>query len=144
MLFAPECFWVFEGRPLFGWFLKNFPSSPLCTFSQNGAFGWPCENIHNLAIGALLDPHLRQNLSQSLHFKCILNKRWGYLRQCASGPFKRGHLFGRYLKNILWSPLCTFSENAASGRSSENCHDLAIRAILEPLFAPQCFPVFAD
>ena len=65
------------------------------------------------------------------------------MRQCAFGPFKRGLLFGRFLRNFPWSPVCTFSENAAFGWPYKNCHTLAIRAFLEPLFAPKSFLVFA-
>ena len=36
---APECFWAFQTRATFGGFLKKFPLSPLCTFSENAGFG---------------------------------------------------------------------------------------------------------
>ena len=36
-------------------FLRNFHWSPLCIFSENADFGWPCESCHNLAIRVLLD-----------------------------------------------------------------------------------------
>ena len=64
--------WPFKRGILFGRFLKNFPWSPVCTFSENEGFGWPCENCHNLAIRALFEPLFAPNLLQSLHFKCIL------------------------------------------------------------------------
>ena len=47
------------------------------------------------------------------------------MRQSAFRPFKRWLLFGRFLKNFPWSPLCTFSENAGLG-------DLAKIAITWP------------
>ena len=37
------------------------------------------------------------------------------MRKSAVGLLKRGLLFGRFLKNFSWSPLCTFSENAGLG-----------------------------
>ena len=210
----------FKRGLLFGRFLKNFPWSPLCTFSENAGFGWPCLNCHNLAIRALLEPlfcpkifsslctltayklednaiclrvflgflsegyflgdfwviclgppftlfqkmrvlgdlaiiaitcpfghfwsHcLCQNLFQSLHFKCILIRVWCNLLQSAVGPFKQGLLFGRFLKNFLWSPFSTFSENVGLGWPCEICNNLRIRALLEPLFAPKSSPVLA-
>ena len=65
------------------------------------------------------------------------------MRQSAVGFLKGGPLFGRFLKNFPWSPLCTFSENGAFGWPCENCHNLAIRALLDPLFEPKSFAVFA-
>ena len=197
---------------LFGRFLKNFPWSPLCTFSENAGFGWPRENCNNLAITELLKrffapksfpvctlrvlqlednaicatvllglsnrgyffgdfwktflfPHLalfqkmrvlgdlakrtitwplrnvlsrwlRQNLLQFFHFKCILIRGLCHFCQCF-GPFKRGLLFGRILENFSSSPLCTFSENAGFGWPCKKCNNLAIRALLEPLFCPK-------
>ena len=47
------------------------------------------------------------------------------MRQSTISPFKRGLLFGRFLKNFPWSPLCTFSVNAGLG-------DLAKIAITWP------------
>ena len=61
---------------------------------------------------------------------------------CAFEPFKRRLLFRRFLKNFPWSPLCTFSENASFGWPCKNCHNLAIRARLEPPCAPKFSPVF--
>ena len=82
---------------------------------------------------------LRQNAFQSLHFQCILNRGKCHLRQSAFVPFKRGNIFGRFLKNFFWSLPCTFSENAGFGRPCKNCHNLAIRALLEPVFCPKIF-----
>ena len=86
---------------------------------------------------------LRQNLLQCLHFKCILNRGECYLRKSAFGPFRRGLLFGRFLKNLSWSPLCTFSRNAGFGWPCKTCHNLAVGALLEPPFSPKSSPVFA-
>ena len=138
-----SAFRPFKRELLFGRFLKNFLWSPLCTFSENAGFGWRCLNCHNLAIWALLEPLFTQSLFQSLHYKCILIRGYCHLRQSAFGLLKRGPLFGRFLKNFPWSPLCTFSENAGFGRPCENCYNLAIRALLDQLFAPKSSPVFA-
>ena len=83
----------------------------------------------------------RQNLLQSWRYKCILIRVECNLRQSAFGPFKRGLVFGRFLKNFPWSPLCTFSENAGFGWPCLNCHNLAIRALLEPLV---CLKIFSS
>ena len=133
----------FKRGLLFRQFLKNFPWSPLCTLSENEGFGWPCKNCHNLAIRVLSEPLFYLTILSSL---CT----WSafYLEDntiCASAfrPFKRGLLFGRFLKNFSWSPLCIFLENAGFGWPCENCNHLAIRALLEPLFSPKSVPVFA-
>ena len=68
---------------------------------------------------------LRQNLLQSLHFNWILIRGYCLLCQSAFGPFERGLLFGRFLTNFPWSPLCTFSENAGFGWPCKNCCNLA-------------------
>ena len=85
-------------------FFKNFPWPPLCTFLENAGFGRRLKNCHNLAFRALLELFLRQNLLQSLHFKCILIGGQCNLRQRALRPFKRGLLSGRFLKNFSLVP----------------------------------------
>ena len=72
MPFVPECFLRFKEARILGRFLKHFLWSPLCTFSENAGFGWPWDNLNDLAIRAFWSRCLRQNLLQSLHFKCIL------------------------------------------------------------------------
>ena len=86
---------------------------------------------------------LRKKFVQSLHVKCVLFRRQCHLRQCAFGPFKRGLLFRPFLTNFPWSPLCTFSENAGFGWHCLNCHNVAIRALLELPFARKSSQVFA-
>ena len=120
-------FGIFKLGLLFGRFFKNFSLSPLALFEKMRVLG-------NLAKFAITWPFeqfwirlLRQNLVQSLHFKCILVRL----------------LFRRFLKNFLWSPLCTFLENAGFGLSFQNCHNLVIRAGLELLFSPKSSPVLA-
>ena len=126
-----SAFGPFERGLLFGWFFKNFPWPSLCTFSENAGFGWPCENCHNLAIRALLEPlSFRLNCLQSFH-------------QSAFGPFKRGLLFGRFLKTFSLSPVRNFSENACFGLPCKNHHNMANRALLEQLFTPKSSPLFA-
>ena len=86
---------------------------------------------------------MRLNVVQSLHFKGILNRDNAICARVLLGPFKGGLLFGRFLKNFPWSPLCTFLENAGFGLPCKKCHNLAIRAFLDPLFAPKFSPVLA-
>ena len=96
----PQSFFgLFKRGLLFGRFLKNFSWSPLALFQKMRVLG-------NLAKFAITWPFgqswirlLRQNLVQSLHFKCILVRL----------------LFGRFLKHFLWSPLCTFIEKRVLG-----------------------------
>ena len=49
----------------------------------------------------------------------------------------------RMLQKQLVSELLSELENEGFGWPCKNCHNLAIRALLEPLFAPKSFPVFA-
>ena len=85
---------------------------------------------------------LRQNLFQSFHVKCMLIRVYCNFRQSAIGPFKQGQLFRRFLKNLPCSPLFTFSENAGVWWPCDNCNNLPIRTLLEPLFAPKSSPFF--
>ena len=143
MPFAPECFWAFQGGHLFGRFFKNFSWSPLCTFLENAGFGWPCENCCNLAIRALLEPLYAPKSCPV--FALLLQTSYAIMPfspECF-WAFQGGHLFGRFLKNFPWSLFCTFSENACIGWPCENCHNLAIRALLEPPFSPKSCLVFA-
>ena len=50
---------------------------------------------------------------------------------------------GDFLKVSLGLPFAFFFEHAGFGWPSKNCHNLAIRAPLGPLFAPKPFLVFA-
>ena len=103
-----------RGLP-FGRFLKNFLWSPLCTFSENAGLGDLAKIAITWPFGHFWSRCLHQNVFQSLHFKCMLIKGECHLRESAFGPFKRGLFFGRFLKNFLWSPPCTFLENAGVG-----------------------------
>ena len=48
---------------------------------------------------------------------------------------------GDFRKISLGPPFALFSENADLGRRCKNCNNLAIRALFEPLFAPNSSPV---
>ena len=80
---------------------------------------WLLGDLAKIAItwpfGVFWSRCLRHNVFQSLQFTRILIDGKCHLRQSAFGPFKRGHLFGRFLKNFPWSPLCTFLDNAGFG-----------------------------
>ena len=144
MPFAPECFWAFQTRATF-WaiFLKNALVPPVALIQKMRvlrdlakiAITWPFGHFWNCC--------LRQNLFQSLHFKSTLTRGYYDFRQSAFGRFKRGLLFGRFLKHFPRSPVSTFSENAALGWPSKNCHTSSIRALLEPPSAPKSSPIFA-
>ena len=59
------------------------------------------------------------------------------------GLSNEGYFLDDFCKNFPWCPLCIFLGNAAFGWLCKNCLNLAIRALLEPLFAPKSSPVFA-
>ena len=144
MTFAPECCWPFEANASFWAILENFFFvSPLHFFRKWGFWVTFQKIAITLPFGHFGSRCLCQNHLQSLRFKSILIGGSCHLGQSAFGPFKRGLLFGRFLKNFPWSPLSTFSENAGLGWPCKNCHNLAIRVLLEPLFAPKFFEVVA-
>ena len=144
MPFAPGCCWAFQARAtFFGDFWKLILGPPFALFQKMRAL---CD-LSKIAItwpfGHFRRRFLLQHLFQSLHFKRILIKGYCYLRQSAFGPFERRLLFGWFFKNFPWSSLCTFSENAGFRWRCKNCHNLAIRELLEALFAPTFSPLFA-
>ena len=112
-------FWKISRRPSFALSQKKQVLGDVAKI----AITWP--------FGHFWRRFLRQNLLQSLHFKCIIIRRQSHLHQSAVRPFEQWLLFGGFLKNFLWSPLCTFSENASFGWRCENCHNLAIQALLD-------------
>ena len=144
MPFAPKCSWAFQTRALFWAIFEKFPLVPPLHFFRKCGFWVTLRKSQWLGhSGTVWSRCLRQNLLQSLPFKCILIRGWCHLRKCAFGPFKRGLLFGRFLKNFPSSPRSFFLENAGFEWLCENCHNLAIRELLEPLFKLKCSPVFA-
>ena len=120
-----------------GDFLKVFLGLPFAFFPKMRVLG----DLPKIAItwpfGHLWSRCLLLNLFQFLVFKCILIIGYCHLRHSAFWRFQRGHPFGRFLKNFPWSPFCTFSEDAGFGSPCENRNNLAIRALLKPLFLPQ-------
>ena len=100
---------------LFEQFLKNFPWSPLCTFLENAGLGDLAKIAITWPFGHFWSRLMRQNLLHSLRVKSILIEGYCHLRQSAFRRFKQARILGRFLKHFLWSPLCTFSENAGFG-----------------------------
>ena len=144
MTFSPECSWPFEARGTFWAIFEKFPLVRPLHFFRKCGFWVTLQKLPSLGHSGIFGAaFLPQNLLQSLPLKCILIRGSCHLRQCAFGPFKRGLLFGRFLKNFSWSPLCTFSEKAGLGWRCENCHNLVIRDVLELLFVPNSSSVFA-
>ena len=145
MAFAQECFWAFQTRATFrSMLLKICLRPPFSLFQKMRLLGDLAKIAINRSFGHFYSRCLRLNLLQSLQFKCILITGKCNFRQSAFRPFKGGLLFGLFLKNFPWSPLCTFSEkNAGFGWPCLNCHNMALLALLQPLFAPKCCPVFA-
>ena len=144
MPFAPECFWAFQTKAIFGAIFENFPWSPLCTFSENAGFGWPCLNCHNLAIRALLEPLVCLKIFSSL---CSLSayklENNAICARVLLGLSNEGYFLGDFWKISLGPPFALFQKIRVLGDLAKNCHHLAIRALLEPLFAPKSFPFFS-
>ena len=63
---------LFKRGLLFGRFLKNFPWSPLFTFSENDVLGDLGIIVITFPFGLFWSRLLRQNLLQSFHFNFIL------------------------------------------------------------------------
>ena len=53
------------------------------------------------------------------------------------------YFLGDFLKISLDPPFALFHKMRVLGDLAKNCHHLAIRVLLEPLFKPKSFPVFA-
>ena len=143
MPFVLECFWAFQMKATFYAIFKKIPMVAPLHFFRKCGFGWPGKNCHNLAIRARLEPPYARKSCQVLALLVHTNYRIMPSPPECFMLFKRELLFGRFLKNFPLSPLCTFSENAGFGWPCENCHNLIIRALLEPPFAPNSFLVFA-
>ena len=54
-----------------------------------------------------------------------------------------GYFLGDFLKISLGLPFALFLKMLVLGDLANNCHHLAIWALLETLFAPKSFPFFA-
>ena len=128
---------------LFGRFLKNFPWSPVCTFSENAAFGGPCKNCHTLAIRAFLEPLFAPKsflvFAVYVHTNCRIIP---FAPECFWAFQTRASFWAIFEKFPLVPPL-HFFRKTGFWSPCKNCCNFAIRALLEPLFAPKFFPVFA-
>ena len=140
MPFAPECFSAFQTRATF-WKISIGP--PFALFKKIRVLGDLAKIVVTSPFGHFCSRCLRLNLLQFSHFKSILIRGYCNLRQSTLSILKRGLLFLLFFKNLPWSPLCTFSENGTFGWPCQNCHKLAIRALLDPLCARKSFAVFA-
>ena len=102
MAFAPGCFSSPYSRATF---LSIFPWSPFGKISENGRFRCPCQHCHNSAIRTLMERQFAAKFVLCLHFKCILIRRWWYLRQ---GVFEApivGLLFWAFSLGPPWQNL---------------------------------------
>ena len=144
MPFATVCFWAFSARASFWASFEKFPLVPLCTFSENAGFGRPCQNCHNLVVRELVEALFCPKIFFSLGPLSAY-----YLEDnaiCASvllGVSNEVYFLEDFWKIFLGPPRFFFLENAGFEWLRENCHNLAIRELLEPLFKPKCSPVFA-
>ena len=83
---------------------------------------------------------LQQNVLLWLHSKRIPIRRWSNLRQ---GVFEAPIVGLPFLSIFAWSPLGKISENGRFRCPWQICHNLALRALLEPRFAAKCSPMIA-
>ena len=90
----------FKRALFFGRFWKTTLGPPFALFLQNAVLGWPCKNWHNFVIRALLEKLFCLKIFSSL--RTLSAYRLDGYAICASAfrPFKRGLLFGRFLKNF--------------------------------------------
>ena len=116
MPFAPECCWVFEGRATFWAIFEKFNLVPLCTFSQNAGFGWPCENCHNLAIRALFDPHCALKSFAVFALQVHTKKRiMLFAPECFLVFQTRATFLGDFWKISLCPPFAPFQKKRVLG-----------------------------
>ena len=104
-------------RGLFlGRFLKNFPWSPLCTFSENAGFGWPCKNCNNLAIRALFGAAFCAKIFSSL---CTLSAYYlddnSICARVLLGLSNEGYFLGDFWKISLGPPFALFQKMQVLG-----------------------------
>ena len=59
------------------------------------------------------------------------------------GLSNEAYFLGDFLKISLGPPFALFHKMRVLGDLAKNCHHLAIRALLELLFVPKSFAVFA-
>ena len=129
MVFLP-----FKRRLPFGRFLKNFPWSPLCTFSENAGFGWLCQNCNNLAIRAILEQLFGIKIFSSLcRLSAYLLEHNAVCTRVLLGLLNEGYFLGDFWKFSLGPPLALFQKMRVLG-------DLAKLAITLPFrhFGSRC------
>ena len=144
MPFGPKGSKAIQTRATLWAIFEKFPLiPPLNVFRKCGFFGDHAKNCHNLAIRALFEPLFA--LKSCPVFALLAHTNWRIkpFPQDSSWAFQRRATFWAFLRNFHWSPFCTFSENAGFGWPCKNCHNLAIRVLLEPLLVPKSSPVFA-
>ena len=90
--------------------------------------------------GHLWSRSLQQNVVLSLHFKCILIRRWCHLCQDVFEAPIVGLLFWAF---SLGPQFGKISENGRFRCPCQICHNSALRTLMEPQFAAKCCPMFA-
>ena len=143
MPFASEFFWALKGRATFWAIFEKFLLVPPLHFFRKCGFWVTLQNLPWLGHSGSFGSAFCAKIFSSLITFTAFQLEYDVICASAVGPFKRGLLFRRFLKNLSWSPLFTFSENAGFGWPCDNYHNLPIRTLLELLCMPKSSPVFA-
>ena len=135
--FVLRCFSSPLVRPTFS---AIFPWSPLRKISENGRFRCAFKLFHNLALRALLEPPLAPECCPIVALKMHTNER---IKLFALRSFSSALVRPTSSAIFPWSPLSNISENGRFRCPCKISHNWALRALLEPPFAPECCPMFA-
>ena len=136
-LFALRCFL----SPLVGpTFSAIFPCSTLRKISENGRFRCPCKISNNWALRALLEPPFAPECCPMFAPYAQTNEQ---ITPFALRIFSRSFVRPTFYAIFPWSPLSKISENGRFRFPCKISHNWALRALLEPPFAPECCPMFA-
>ena len=117
-----------------------FPWSPLTKIAENGRFRCPCKISHNWALRALLEPPFAPEFVPMFALYAQTNEQiTPFPLACFSSPLSRP----TFSVIFPWFPLSKTSENGIFRCLCKISHNWALRAPLEPTFAPECCPMFA-
>ena len=144
MPFAPVCVWAFQSRASFWAIFEKFPLVPLCTLSENGGFGWPCKNCHNLVIRELVEPLFCAKIFSSL---CILStyslEDNAICARVLVGLFSEGIFLGDFWKISLGPPFALFQKMRVLGYLAKIALTWPFGQFWSRFFATKYCPLFA-
>ena len=136
-LFALRCFSRSLVRPTFSAIL---PWSPLSKISEHGRFRCLCKISNNWALRELLEPPFAPECCPMFTFYDQTNQKiTPFSLTCFSSSIVRPTFSAIFPS----SPLSKISENGHFRCPCKISNNWALRALLEPAFAPECCPMFA-